>query len=178
MGNLFQKIAINIMEVKYKNTKLNFEINESEDGDNLHRDGLTIKTEGSIVNNNTFRVKFNGRWVKAYVADDDSRYYVWIEGRQLVFDKVKDEEKSFDTTDTTSGDIQLVYAPMPGSIVKVMVEQGQKVLEGNPLIIVEAMKMETTIYSSIDGIVTEINANQGEQVNTDKILIKVEKEIG
>lgn len=166
------------MEVKYNNTNLNFEISETENGYEFLRDGLTTDIEGSIINNNTFRVKFNGRWVNAYVADDENRYYVWIEGRQLVFDKVKDEEKNFDTSDIASGDIQLVYAPMPGSIVKVMVEQGQKVSEGNPLIIVEAMKMETTIYSSIDGIVTEINANQGEQVNTDRILIKVEKEIG
>ncbi len=65
---------------------------------------------------------------------------------------------------------------MPGSIVKVLVEKGQKVDEGDGLIIIEAMKMETTMYSSISGIVTEVNAKAGEQVDSDKVLLVVEKE--
>ncbi len=164
------------MEVKYKNKIYNTDIVESDGYCQLADGGHASEIKGFAAGVNIVRV-FNGsRWVSVYCADDESKYYAWIEGRQFVFDKPKEEEKSYGAEDTDSGDRQPVFAPMPGSIVKVLVEKGQKVTEGQPLIIVEAMKMETTLYSSIDGCVTELNARQGEQVNTDRILILIEKE--
>jgi biotin carboxyl carrier protein len=111
-----------------------------------------------------------------YTAEDENHIFVNCEGDCIVFDKVKEEEKSFDTNGTESGDKQVVLPPMPGSIVKVMVNKGQKVSEGDALIIVEAMKMETTLYASINGKVSQVNAQPGEQVDADKVLIVVEKD--
>ena len=111
-----------------------------------------------------------------YTAEDENHIFVNCEGDCIVFDKVKEEEKSFDTYGTESGDKQVVLPPMPGSIVKVMVNKGQKVSEGDALIIVEAMKMETTLYASINGKVSQVNAQPGEQVDADKVLIVVEKD--
>ena len=65
---------------------------------------------------------------------------------------------------------------MPGSVVNVLVNEGQKVEEGTPIIIVSAMKMETTLYSSISGIVIEVNATKGEQVDETKSLVVIMKE--
>lgn len=165
------------MEIKYRNTAISFEVNNAGEGCRLERGGTVTEMKALAVNKNTFRINRNGRWTNVYVAADENRYYIWVEGRQFVLDKLMVEEKSFGEQDTATGDTQKVFAPMPGSIVKVMVEAGQKISEGEPLIIVEAMKMETTLYSSIDGTVTGINAVKGEQVNTDKVLITVEKEI-
>jgi 3-methylcrotonyl-CoA carboxylase alpha subunit len=62
-------------------------------------------------------------------------------------------------------------APMPGKVVAVRVALGAKVTKGQPLIIVEAMKMEHTITAPIDGIVDAINANVGDQVTEKHELI-------
>ena len=169
MANLKQTELI--MEILFNN-----DIYEIELKDNLSSiNGQDTGIEAGWIGGNKVMLRLKGEKVIAYVAEDDEHYYVSIEGQQVTLDKPKDEEKSFDE-DSESGDREEVYPPMPGSIVKVIVEPDQKVTEGEALIIVEAMKMETTLYSSIDGIVKEVNVEAGQQVNSDDILILVEKE--
>jgi 3-methylcrotonyl-CoA carboxylase alpha subunit len=62
-------------------------------------------------------------------------------------------------------------APMPGRIVQVMVEKGQEVKRGTPLVILEAMKMEYTIVAPADGKVEEIRFGQGDVVEEGAELI-------
>jgi 3-methylcrotonyl-CoA carboxylase alpha subunit len=60
---------------------------------------------------------------------------------------------------------------MPGKVISVHVEIGDKVKVGDPLIVVEAMKMEHTITAPIDGEVAEINYAKGDQVDEGDQLI-------
>ena len=64
-------------------------------------------------------------------------------------------------------------APMPGKVVAVRVELGAQVKKGEPLIIVEAMKMEHTIIAPADGIVEKIHATVGDQVHEKYELISL-----
>ena len=64
-----------------------------------------------------------------------------------------------------------VDAPMPGSVIKVNVKVGDKVTNGQALVILEAMKMENEIASPADGVVASINVSQGDSVNTGDVLI-------
>jgi 3-methylcrotonyl-CoA carboxylase alpha subunit len=65
-------------------------------------------------------------------------------------------------------------APMPGRIVSVLVEPGRRVKKGEPLLILEAMKMEHTITAPADGVVAEVRFAAGEQVLEGAELIKLE----
>ncbi len=67
-----------------------------------------------------------------------------------------------------------VSTSMPGVIVDVLVKEGDKVEAGTPLIITEAMKMETEIQAPISGTVIEVYASKGDSVNPDEILISIE----
>lgn len=71
----------------------------------------------------------------------------------------------------SSGEINGVEAPLSGRIAKILVTVGQSVIEGEELIILEAMKLEHTIYSDWDGVVTEICVKQNDIVNTADILV-------
>ena len=62
-------------------------------------------------------------------------------------------------------------APMPGRVVAIHVQLGDKVKVGDSLLVVEAMKMEHTITAPFDGEVAEINYAQGDQVNEGDQLI-------
>jgi 3-methylcrotonyl-CoA carboxylase alpha subunit len=73
-------------------------------------------------------------------------------------------------SDDDEGDGRL-HAPMPGKVVAVRVELGAKVKKGQPLIIVEAMKMEHTIIAPNDGEVASIHARVGDQVDEKLELI-------
>jgi acetyl/propionyl-CoA carboxylase alpha subunit len=59
---------------------------------------------------------------------------------------------------------QRVEAPMPGKVVRVLVKQGQKVEEGQGLVVVEAMKMENELRSPKAGVVAELHAQEGQPV--------------
>lgn len=67
-----------------------------------------------------------------------------------------------------------IISPMPGSIVSVSVEPGQAVIEGQELLIVEAMKMQNIIKSEIEGKIKKVNIKPGQSVAVDELLIEFE----
>jgi acetyl-CoA/propionyl-CoA carboxylase biotin carboxyl carrier protein len=67
----------------------------------------------------------------------------------------------------------VVTSPMPGTVLAVHVEEGQRVTSGQPLLIVEAMKMEHTVTAPLDGTVAELTAKAGQQVAMDETLAVV-----
>ncbi|MCW9033187.1 MAG: acetyl/propionyl/methylcrotonyl-CoA carboxylase subunit alpha [Rhodospirillales bacterium] len=67
-------------------------------------------------------------------------------------------------------------APMPGKVVDVHVKPGDKVSKGDPLLVLEAMKMEHTISAPTDGVIAEINYGAGEQVVDGAELLSLETE--
>jgi acyl-CoA carboxylase subunit alpha len=67
-----------------------------------------------------------------------------------------------------------LVAPMPGAVVRVLVEAGATVAKGDPLVVLEAMKMEHTVTSPADGTVSEIRAAPGQQVDAGSVLIVVD----
>jgi propionyl-CoA carboxylase alpha chain len=67
-----------------------------------------------------------------------------------------------------------VLSPMPGAIVHVSVEVGQNVVEGQELLVIEAMKMQNIIKSQVEGKVKKINIKAGVSVAVDQLLIEFE----
>jgi propionyl-CoA carboxylase alpha chain len=67
-----------------------------------------------------------------------------------------------------------LLAPMPGLVRRVLVEPGTVVVAGQPLLVLEAMKMEQTVAAPAAGVVAELRAKAGEQVSTGQILAVVE----
>ena len=62
---------------------------------------------------------------------------------------------------------------MPGNIVAVLVEEGAEVSAGQPVLVTEAMKMETEIRAPIAGVVTQVLVRKGDAVNPDETLIEI-----
>ena len=65
-------------------------------------------------------------------------------------------------------------APMPGQIVEVLAREGDVVVEGDKLLILEAMKMQQPIVAPTDGTVARVTVSQGEQVSAGQVLAVVE----
>lgn len=66
-----------------------------------------------------------------------------------------------------------VPAPLPGTILKVNVTEGQAVKEGDLIVVLEAMKMENEIYAPCAGKVAQILVSKGSSVNTDDVLATI-----
>lgn len=72
-----------------------------------------------------------------------------------------------------SGDNNEIGASIPGNILKVLVKPGEKVKEGQSLVVIEAMKMETNVVSSISGTVDKLFVKEGQQVKSRQLLLKL-----
>jgi 3-methylcrotonyl-CoA carboxylase alpha subunit len=67
-----------------------------------------------------------------------------------------------------------ILSPMPGRIIAVDVAQGQSVTKGQKLLTLEAMKMEHSLTAPFDGVVAELNAEAGTQVQVEALLVRIE----
>ncbi|MFI9431568.1 MULTISPECIES: acetyl/propionyl/methylcrotonyl-CoA carboxylase subunit alpha [Streptosporangium] len=70
----------------------------------------------------------------------------------------------------------VVRSPMPGTVLVVKVTAGERVAEGQPLLIVEAMKMEHTVTAPVDGVIAELPARAGQAVDMDAVLAVVRRD--
>lgn len=69
-----------------------------------------------------------------------------------------------------------IGANIPGTIVKVLVKEGEKVTDKQPIAVIEAMKMETNIIATSDGVVKEIVASEGQQVKAGELIAVLAEE--
>lgn len=114
-------------------------------------------------NHPSIRVTMNGQQHVCTVLSDPLQprlRYVWIDGRLQKCRYVDPLDVQIGTHHSTGK----LSAPMPGKVVTVSVELGQKVRQHAPLLVIEAMKMEHTITAPFDGIVQAIHYEPGEQV--------------
>ncbi|NBO75826.1 MAG: acetyl/propionyl-CoA carboxylase subunit alpha, partial [Betaproteobacteria bacterium] len=69
---------------------------------------------------------------------------------------------------------KLLLSPMPGLLVNVAVQPGQKVLAGERLAVIEAMKMENILTATQDAVVKAVKAGVGESLAVDQVIIEFE----
>jgi propionyl-CoA carboxylase alpha chain len=67
-----------------------------------------------------------------------------------------------------------VLSPMPGLLVDVAVQPGQKVQAGERVAVIEAMKMENVLFAAADGVVGKVLANKGESLTVDQPIVEFE----
>jgi acetyl/propionyl-CoA carboxylase alpha subunit len=68
-----------------------------------------------------------------------------------------------------------LLAPMPGGVIRVLAEVGALVAHGQPLVVLEAMKMEHTVVAPVDGVLAELDVAAGDQVDTGQVLAVVQE---
>lgn len=66
-----------------------------------------------------------------------------------------------------------VVSPIPGLVLNILVKEGDEVNEGDPIVILEAMKMESEIASTASGIVKKIHVKEGASVQEDDPLVEI-----
>lgn len=70
-------------------------------------------------------------------------------------------------------DDEVMGAPMPGTVLKIMVAVGDRVTENQPLLVLEAMKMENEIVANQDGVISAIHVKNGEMVDVGVPLVTI-----
>ena len=123
---------------------------------------------------------------QAQSAQSSDGYTVTVNGKKysvkLDGDKATVNGKAYDvaikagveeTSSASSGEGKEVNAALPGNVLRVEVSEGEEVSEGDVLLVVEAMKMETEIKSPYSGKILSINVAQGDTVKNGQTLVTI-----
>ena len=97
----------------------------------------------------------------------------WIDSGQINFSASDESASAFDESAIPEGCIALP-AHIPGNVWKILVEPGAVVTEGQPLVILESMKMEVTVAATRTGTIREIRCAEGRPVNAGETLVVLE----
>jgi acetyl/propionyl-CoA carboxylase alpha subunit len=116
-------------------------------------------------------LRVNGRPARFLYERAGSRIRVAIGGECFEFDLDRDVQSR--RGGAAHGNPE-TRAPMPGKVLDVSVAVGQEVNAGDPLLILEAMKMENVLSAEIGGTVKEVHAKAGDMVEPGKLLILLE----
>lgn len=134
----------------------------------------------TALSDRSWSVVLHGRWFKVEVEkgpDAEGNSTVRINGVRKDI-RVMDErtqllEKMGMSVAASAGSGD-VHAPMPGKVLQVLVEPGHAVEEGQPLLVLEAMKMENVIKATASGTVSEVPVHEGDAVEKGGLLVGFE----
>ncbi len=128
-------------------------------------DGLSF-----LLQNQVIRIKNN------FVKLKQNHFLLAIQNGSFVTqnhyhaDLIKPVKAKVINTVNSNGDL---VSPISGKVISLLVKKGERVKEGDPLLTIEAMKMENRILSECDGTISEIKVVVGDSVSTGDFLIKV-----
>ncbi len=123
-----------------------------------------------------YEVEFNGTKSTVCCVIKNNKSFIDIDGLLIELGLPGDDGNNAGGAAGLVGEKDKIFAPMPGKIVKLLVKDGEKVKVKQPLVIVEAMKMEHQINSPSDGKVKSINFSDGDQVDTETPIIELDIE--
>ncbi len=143
-------------------------------------DGWTVAVDGAApdleileVTGDRVVLRRDGRRLTARVARRGAERLVWLDGRAHVLHLAGDEA---DAADVIAAGGPRHAAEMPGKVVRVLAAEGDRVAAGAPLLILEAMKMETELAANVAGRVARVTVAAGDTVAVGDLLVEIEPE--
>jgi biotin carboxyl carrier protein len=142
----------------------------------LSIDGNELLVDGRKTGLNNYSLIIDRRSFEVDVDVSEDEYRVLVDGRSYHIRLVDERRMRLGAIQSgiEAQGRQEISVPMPGKVVAVLVNEGDRVEKGQGLVIVEAMKMENEVRSPINGEIKEIRTKAGETVEAGKILLVVE----
>lgn len=132
----------------------------------------------TAIHDHRIHLTVNGRGVNAYVSDQGNGKIIAIRGKSYFVQDADLVEQTKSRKKGPGASPTEVTPPMPAVVIAVPVAEGDVVTKGQAVVIVSAMKMETTLAAPFDGVVKKVNVAQGDKVMPGDILVDIEKTEG
>jgi biotin carboxyl carrier protein len=139
----------------------------------LNVDGRRVEADAIRLSRRAYSVLIGGRSLEVTAEETPGGLLIRVNGREFLVDIAdpRSWRKARGAGVELEGRQQLI-APMPGKIVRVLVEVGQQVTAGQGLLVIEAMKMQNEVRSPKSGAVEKL-AREGQTVNAGEVLAVV-----
>jgi len=144
---------------------------EREGGYAARLDGAEFRFEIDELGREAIRFRSNGLTESVRFFRDGDRLYILRRG---VTFSARDLTKSAPASAAVSSSDGRIRAAMNGRVVAVLVKLGERITAGQPVITLEAMKMEHVHSAPISGSISAIDVTEGEQVTTGKIVVEID----
>jgi acetyl/propionyl-CoA carboxylase alpha subunit len=128
---------------------------------------VTLRPDGD----GGFVATLAGRSERLQAVADGDRVWVHWRGRAFALERIDPTRSAGAGSAEAAGS---AHAPMPGVVVSLLVAHGQVVSEGDPLLVIESMKLQTTICAAIDGSVAELPFAVGQTFQRGAVLARVQ----
>lgn len=92
----------------------------------------------------------------------------------IVYDETQYKYKKHMAPPVKIDSAKMIMSPMPGSVVSVSVKEGENVVDGQELAVIEAMKMQNILKSEKEGVIKSVKVKAGDSVTVDQLLIEFE----
>lgn len=131
------------------------------------------------INDNTYHSIFNNKStiIEIQESDFNKKYYkIEIEGEIFELEintPLELEINQLGFENRNSKKITNIKAPMPGLVLEILVKNGDAILNGETLVVLEAMKMENSIKIQADGVIANVLIKKGQAVEKGQILIEL-----
>ena len=145
------------------------EVRRGEDAYKVTVDGRVLTVDVQETSRDFLSLLVEGRSYEAGLEKRAGGYRVLLPGHAVEVELSEAARGAVAVRKPKGGPLR-VSAPMPGKIVRVAVEPGQAVAAGEPLLVMEAMKMENEIRAPREGTVKEIAVRAGQAVETGAVL--------
>ena len=156
-------------------TKHTLDVQKGEGGLDVEADGRKERVDAAFLDPNTISLVIGDRTVTVHIAFEGDRIYASVGGEK--FEILKDKDRGLEERPGIRGGALIaettISTPMPGQIVKIQVKKGDMVLPGQNLFIVESMKMENQIKSSIKARVEEVHFKDGDPVDANAPIVEL-----
>lgn len=144
----------------------------------LRVDDQIFEVDAVMVERGVYSILYNNKSYNVEITETGkNKNYVVDTLYNSVDAEVIDAESRYQKNrkgGSSGDDNNFISSPMPGKVVKVLVEEGQEVTEGTTVIIISAMKMESEYKVKQDRIIKEIRVKEGDTIEANQPLIIVE----
>lgn len=147
-------------------------VEKKADGYHVAIDGKDYLVEAEALSSGTFTFFVGKRSLVAHLTDDGDVSHLAIGGRNFRVEKDTDDGRRGGAGTAAHADGKVV-SPMPGNIIKVCVDEGERVEAHQAVVVIESMKMQNEIQAPVGGEIAKVSCSVGDQVGFGDVLVEI-----
>lgn len=140
-------------------------------------DNEIYEVDALMMEEGVYSILDNGKsYNLELIADTSARHYTvnsWYNTYQVEIIDAQTRYRNNREKGVHSDEGNIIFAPMPGKVVRLLVAEGDHVEVGQTLIIISAMKMESEFKAKVGGVIKNISVKEGEIIEANKELITI-----